>query len=381
MKGLNTEMTGLLDKLYNLRGEDSVVLVSMEKEKAEAEETREKTSSLKAELQSKINELTTEENVLEDQGEKLKKALETIKKDDFSIVIERLNIEFDPEAIRSKIEDKLPSTLERVASEKKDAASELVRVEEEMNDAITKIEELGIRKDEAISNQERLNRYFDLALSSNINITRDEITSLLEKFNFNEEEQREAAKLLMFPEDGLFEYDNNKKNVSTKSKSISEVIQEAKEVAPVIKEEKIEEVKLTSLEDAKEEVKETASKEITKEELINKLTELGFDYLDFTNNDFAKILNNYDEATLVNNIKLIRELKINNDIFNDNVELFYDKELNNKLEMLKRVGKQAQDIYLNPNVLVKYNYNELESAIRVLNESGLDPRNVPLMAY
>ena len=381
MKGLNTEMTGLLDKLYNLRGEDSVVLVSMEKEKAEAEETREKTSSLKAELQSKINELTTEENVLEEQGEKLKKALETIKKDDFSIVIERLNIEFDPEAIRSKIEDKLPSTLERVASEKKDAASELVRVEEEMNDAITKIEELGIRKDEAISNQERLNRYFDLALSSNINITRDEITSLLEKFNFNEEEQREAAKLLMFPEDGLFEYDNNKKNVSTKSKSISEVIQEAKEVAPVIKEEKIEEVKLTSLEDAKEEVKETASKEITKEELIKKLTELGFDYLDFTNNDFAKILSNYDEATLVNNIKLIRELKINNDIFNDNVELFYDKELNNKLEMLKRVGKQPQDIYLNPNVLVKYNYNELESAIRVLNESGLDPRNVPLMAY
>ena len=250
-----------------------------------------------------------------------------------------------------------------------------------MNDAITKIEELGIRKDEAISNQERLNRYFDLALSSNINITRDEITSLLEKFNFNEEEQREAAKLLMFPEDGLFEYDNNKKNVSTKSKSISEVIQEAKEVAPVIKEEKIEEVKLTSLEDAKEEVKETASKEITKEELIKKLTELGFDYLDFTNNDFAKILSNYDEATLVNNIKLIRELKINNDIFNDNVELFYDKELNNKLEMLKRVGKQPQDIYLNPNVLVKYNYNELESAIRVLNESGLDPRNVPLMAY
>lgn len=381
MKGLNTEMTGLLDKLYNLRGEDSVVLVSMEKEKAEAEETREKTSSLKAELQSKINELTTEENVLEEQGEKLKKALETIKKDDFSIVIERLNIEFDPEAIRNKIEDKLPSTLERVASEKKDAASELVRVEEEMNDAITKIEELGIRKDEAISNQERLNRYFDLALSSNINITRDEITSLLEKFNFNEEEQREAAKLLMFPEDGLFEYDNNKKNVSTKSKSISEVIQEAKEVAPVIKEEKIEEVKLTSLEDAKKEVKETVSKEITKEELIKKLTELGFDYLDFTNNDFAKILNNYDEATLVNNIKLIRELKINNDIFNDNVELFYDKELNNKLEMLKRVGKQPQDIYLNPNVLVKYNYNELESAIRVLNESGLDPRNVPLMAY
>ena len=31
MKILNSEMTSLLDKLYNLRGEESVILVSMEK--------------------------------------------------------------------------------------------------------------------------------------------------------------------------------------------------------------------------------------------------------------------------------------------------------------------------------------------------------------
>ena len=93
-------------------------------------------------------------------------------------------------------------------SEKKKCAEELIKVEDEMNDAITRISELGIRKEEAISNQERLNRYFELALDSNINITRDEITLLLSKFGFTEEEQREAAKLLMFPEDGLFEYES-----------------------------------------------------------------------------------------------------------------------------------------------------------------------------
>ena len=58
MKVLSSEMTSLLDKLYNLRGEDSVILVSMEKEKQSAVETRDRTSSLKTELQSKINDLT-----------------------------------------------------------------------------------------------------------------------------------------------------------------------------------------------------------------------------------------------------------------------------------------------------------------------------------
>ena len=60
MKILSSEMTSLLDKLYNLRGEESVILVSMEKEKQSAVETRDRTSSLKTELQSKINDLTSD---------------------------------------------------------------------------------------------------------------------------------------------------------------------------------------------------------------------------------------------------------------------------------------------------------------------------------
>ena len=68
-------------------------------------------------------------------------------------------------------------------------------------------------------------------------------------------------------------------------------------------------------------------------------------------------------------------------MFNDNIELLYDKELKSKIEMLTSVGKLPQDIYLNPNILVKYNLSELDSAIKTLHESGLEPKNVPLMAY
>ena len=298
--------------------------------------------------------------------------------------------------------------MEKVANEKKTAAEKLVQVEDEMNAAITKIEELGIRKDEALSNQERLNRYFELALSSNINITRDEITSLLAKFDFTDEEQREAAKLLMFPEDGLFEYEKSFKDRPVSSKSIGEVIQEAREVTPVVNFDALAgtaepEAEPTIVPEAAPEIKiepvtfdapvveipvvgvsapevHTAT-ETTKEKLIELLTSLGFDYLDFTSNDFAKLLDNFDEGLIRANVALVESLKINKDVFNDNIELFYDRELKSKIEMLTKVGKQPQDIYLNPNVLVKYNLNELDSAIRTLHESGLEPKNVPLMAY
>ena len=390
MKMLNAEMTSLLDKLYNLRGDDSVVLVSMDEERREAVETRDKTSALKAELQDKINVLTSEENVLAEEGAKLKAVLSAIKKDDFATVIEHLNIDFDPDDIRAKVEERLPETLEKVASEKKDAGEELVKVEDEMNQAITKIEELGIRRDEAISNQERLNKYFELALNSNINITRDEITSLLAKFDFTEEEQREAAKILMFPEDGLFDYEDSyakkeetKKEVDEFAKEIRDkVAEEERKDAEVIIEPVINE-ELTNSHKSQTEISIPVQeqKEPTKEDVMAFFKAHDFDGLDFTANDIDKLLEHFNEELFAKNISLFNSLGISMDIFYDNVELMYDIELDEKVKRLIGVGKTAQDMYLNPSVLIKYSLVELNDAIEVLTNSGLDPKNVPLMAY
>lgn len=405
MRNLNTEMRMLLDKLYNLRGEDSVILVSMAKEKDEAVKTKERTSKRTTELQEQIEKLTSEKEVLAKEGESFKNALETIRRDDFVNVLKELSIAFDPNELKKELDVKLPKTLEEFASEKDKAEKELVLVEDEMNKATTKIEELGIRKDEALSNQERLNKYFELALEGNINITRDEITSLLEKFNFSEEEQREAAKLLMFPEDGLFEYESSYKNRQS-GKSISDVFKEAKEtktpvidVEPVVKPESIDTFKfdfMKDIEDATkaetpviseintnsvEPSKEKFKDEPTKESLIKLLESLGYDYLDFTSNDFEKLLANYDEDTIRKNTEYIKSLKITLDFFADNVELLYDKEMPNKIEKLTSIGKMPQDIYLNPAVLTKYDLKGLSDAINLLNQSGLEPKNVPLIAY
>ena len=228
MKMLTAEITKLLDKLYNLRGDDSVVLANMEKEKAKASATKERTTEEKEKLQVKIENLTEEERVLGEEGEKLVETLSRIKTDDFKTVLEKLNIDFNPDKLSEEINRLLPRTIDKVKEEKEIAKADLVRVEAEMNTAIATLEELIIRKDEAMSNQARLNEYFDLALQGNINITRDSITSLLEKFDFSEDEQREAAKILMFPEDALYEYEKKIK-AGESGKSISEVFAEAKE--------------------------------------------------------------------------------------------------------------------------------------------------------
>lgn len=367
MKMLSSEITKLLDKLYNLRGDDSVILAKMENEKNTAEETKERTTAEKATLQEKIASLDEEERVLGEEGEKLVSVLSGIRTDDFKIVLEKLNIDFNPDKLSSEINSLLPETIQKVQYEKATAKNELESVESEMNTAIATIEELAIRKDEALANQTRLNEFFDMALNGNINITRDSITSLLEKFDFTEDEQREAAKILMFPEDALYDYENNLKNINEPGKSITEVLTEAKE--------NVDEMVYEPL------VEEPKEKLSPKEELIKLLNELGFDYLDFTSSDLDKILANYNENDLRRNVEFAKSHEIRLDLFIDNVELLYDKELEQKFRRLMDIGKDVFDIYLNPNILVKYNKEDLDNTINRLINSGLDPKQVPLIAY
>lgn len=423
MKMLSSEVKTLLDKLYNLRGEDSVILAKMNKERQEAIETGERTKNEKEVLLNKIEKLSNEERTLQEEGDKLSSILSNINRDDFSNVLDRLQIDFDPASINEKITRMLPETIEKVVSENKKASEELETVETEMNNAITKVEELGIRKDEALSNQAKLNEYFDLALEGNINITRDAITSLLEKFDFNEDEQREAAKILMFPEDALYEYDASFKSGSqTSGKTITEVLMEAKkESKPEVKEETVEETILDSeepsslenifesvmsennipdveepeetKEDIVEEVKplfsdnnednvmQSKAEEHSNNDIASLLQNLGLNLNDINKEKLDKVINSNAEETINKNIEALKSHEIDLDILIENIELLLDKELTEKIDKLIAVGKESRDISLMPSVLVKYDLNGLNNTINLLQISGLDPKKVPLMAY
>ncbi len=417
MKALSNEVKNLLDRLYNLRGEDSVILTKMNKEREEAIETQERTKNEKEVLLQEIDRLSEDEKTLAEEGEKLTSVLSSINRDDFANVLERLKLDFEPAQLNEKVSSMLPNTISEIVSEKDAASKKLEEVETEMNNAITKVEELGIRKDEALSNQAKLNEYFDLALSGNINITRDAITSLLDKFDFSENDSREAAKLLMFPEDALYEYDASFKSGDKQSgKTISEVIAEAKQeskdqTAPLVAEpkeelnapenkEQIEEVSevkesvnetpvledifsqvIDEIEIPHEEIQKVEDSQSEKDKLLKDLDENGLNTFDFKDEDLKKIMEHYDSETLSNNVATLKSNKIDIKILKDNVELLYDKELAQKIEKLLSLGKVAKDISLMPSVLTKYDLQGLNNTINVLQISGLDPRKVPLMAY
>ena len=417
MKALSNEVKNLLDRLYNLRGEDSVILTKMNKEREEAIETQERTKNEKEVLLQEIDRLSEDEKTLAEEGEKLTSVLSSINRDDFANVLERLKLDFEPALLNEKVSSMLPNTISEIVSEKDAASKKLEEVEAEMNNAITKVEELGIRKDEALSNQAKLNEYFDLALSGNINITRDAITSLLDKFDFNENEGREAAKLLMFPEDALYEYDATLKSGDKQSgKTISEVIAEAKQESKdqifdtVALDQKVEvesekeedvpnigEVKesvnetpiledifsqvIEKIEMPKEEQVKNEDNKSEKEKLLQVLNESGLNEFNFKDEDLKKIMEHYDKDTLTKNVNTLKSNKISLDILKDNVELLYDKELDEKINKLLSLGKVARDINLVPSVLTKYDLKGLNNTINVLQISGLDPEKVPLMAY
>ena len=368
---VNTET--LLDKLYNLRGSDSEILKEMERQKAKAEETRNRTTEEKKALQEKIKDSKTQREELQEQGEKFKEMLQGIHKEDYETVLTRLHIDFDPTYILDKLEKNLPRTIEMVEKDTKKAEDELVKVENEMNDAITTIEEIGIRRDSALANQEKLNEYFNLSLSGRMNITRDSITSLISEFGFDEEEQREAAKILMFPEDALFSYNQRFLEKEKSGKSISEVLAEAKTM--------VDEPLVSFEEDVKEKEESFGTEDYVKEEAISLLKENGIDYLDFTSAEIEDLLSHFDKNLVQDNISYIKGQNIDLDIFINHISLMYDKELQDKVELLLSTGKESLDIYLNPSVLSKYNLQGLTASIELLKGNGLDPKDVPLMAY
>ena len=442
-KMLSLETTALLDKLYNYRGEDSTILIEMDRAKEKALATKERTASEKKELQDKISNLENDNELLNKQGEQLGILLAGINRDEFSTVLDRLNIDFEPTKIKETLDEKLPKTIDTITSEIKEAKEQLNTVEEEKNLAETTIEEISLHRDAEIINQKRLNEYFEMSLSGNINITRDQIIDLLSQFNLDQEEAREAAKLLMFPEDALFEYDRRYNEDLKSGKSIKEVLHDAsdnvlaeetfeekKEVkAPVIEEEKFEikpepieeplfvneeyelnddpfkiedleeqEIKddelivldqndeISDNDDLVEEItleleKKELDKAKSKDDLIDFLKDNGIDYLDIDKYELEQLESSFNEDIFKNNIDTLRDLGIDLDILTDNPVLFNDTELKDKINLLISNGKEALDIYFNAKVLIKYNYSELEEAINKIREKGLEPKDVPLMAY
>ena len=408
-KMLSLETTALLDKLYNFRGEDSTILIEMDREKERALETKERTSKEKKELEERITSLESDNDELNKQGEQLSILLAGINRDDFKTVLDRLDIDFEPTKIKETLDQKLPETIKTISEEITDAKEKLSNVEEEANLAETTIDEISLKKDAEIVNQKRLNEYFEMALAGNINITRDQIMDLLIQFNLDEEEAREAAKLLMFPEDALFEYDRRYSEDLKSGKSIKEVIKEANDNVleePILDEPVIEEPEETVEEEVEEEPKksffEPEEFELDETEEDNfEVTDLDDSEEEVTEEDDVVVLDENDDASeeddlaqtitlelekkeldRANNknelIDLLKEnsidyLDIDQFAFEQLEENFDEAIFKNNIETLKDLKIDLDILTDNPTLFYD---NELKDKINLLMENGKETLDI-----
>ena len=119
----------------------------------------------------------------------------------------------------------------------------------------------------------------------------------------------------------------------------------------------------------------------SKEAVLELLQQNGLDYLDFSGKDLDYLIDNYNPELMEKNIAYVNKIGVHSDLFLNHAGLMVDPELEEKFKTLLEVGKEAIDIYLNPALLEKYSKEDLVDAINDIKNNGMDPKNVPLMAY
>lgn len=119
----------------------------------------------------------------------------------------------------------------------------------------------------------------------------------------------------------------------------------------------------------------------SKEAVLEILQQNGLDYLDFSGKDLDYLIANFEPELMEKNIAYVNKIGVHPDLFLNHAGLMIDSELEDKFKILLDVGKEAIDIYLNPVLLEKYSKEDLIDAINDIKNNGMDPKNVPLMAY
>ena len=183
-KTISIETEKLLDKLFNLRGPDSVILKDLESMELMETEIVEQMLYAESELTAKISELETKLDTYKTQGDLWANYLTGIKTEDVGEVLKAIDSKFDIESENEKLNVTLKQIVEDLTAEIKTAKDELKEVRAKMHAAESKIKEVHDQKEYAINQQATLNTYIERSLSGDLTLTREELEPFLASFKF-----------------------------------------------------------------------------------------------------------------------------------------------------------------------------------------------------
>ena len=206
-------VTILLDRLYNLTGEDNVIIKETEERITTAEERIEEIESSIAVTKSEQEEQENRLSLFLQHKNKFETVFAGLTDESFS-ALRDIDINLDMGALLSAVQTKSPEFIGGIMSEIDGCKNSIEDSEAEKSRILA---ELVVLKEELIVHSERRDQLASLleqSLSPN-EIERESLTAsfvkrvLLPFGLFTPEEITRLTKLIMFPDEGLFEYDDS----------------------------------------------------------------------------------------------------------------------------------------------------------------------------
>lgn len=274
MAQLSQNTIRLLDRLFNLKGEDNVIIKRIKDEISTTENEMTVTTQEKNNNEVQKNELQGKLTVFQNQSDSFKAVFEGIDDATFASLRE-IGIEFEISKMLSTIEKKAPDYIASLNDQINEYGKKIEDNEHKIEELTNNLENL--HRNQATSEEDRLKltSLLDQSLSSS-EIEREVLTvnfvkKILSLFDlFDENEIKELTKIIMFPDDGLFEYAKNyDKRLANGEISLDDQ-------SSVTEENNIEEIKpiedISPSEETEEENNESSTAEIYKEEITSSET-------------------------------------------------------------------------------------------------------------
>ena len=398
MKGNNE----LLKRISNLISEDSTILSGYNTSIENASSDKVKAESEKKSFEGEIKNIQGD---IDDISKVSELGERFANLDVYKSGLEKLGEACD---YINKLQDELeriPEHIEHLENKIKELNEKSNKCEKTIKDAEDELSKLDVELSDAKRYQSNLVDLIKLAKTGDINKTREEVVETLTHVGFNEQDATNAAKVILFPEDELIPFFDNKAkkeepkveepkieeqtveeepvvdNVEEEKEEITlePVVEEPEETAPEIE----EEVEITPEEvvNTPEEVKEESNNNANENELSKILADSGLDITKF-NDDGISLLNSVLEENITKNVDFILSKNIDKEFIYQYPNVLSDTELEDKYNFItKDLGKTEEDIKINPIILISYSLNDFKKLTDIANKSGINAKLIPIAIY
>ena len=423
MADLTQGIVFLLDKLYNLKGEENILIRELVERITETNSAIEKAENDRKNNEDGKADSTGRLETFLEQKQKFETAFQEFNNDSFA-ALRNIGIDLNLGTMLETMIENSPTHCERLEAEisyYQGAIDEAIERREQLLKELTDLEE---KKLKAESDREQLISLLEQSLSPN-DIERDSLTAhyvknILTTFQiFDDEELSKLTKWIMFPDEVLYQFD--KEYEERQSKGIIGLVEEeplletpVNEVNTITEvenredEEKTEEYpsqeEITSKDESPttiidlsdlnftEEEKTADSKEEKIEQSKVFLETIGLDVERFEKEntksitDIYELLSNVEERVIEENFETLRSINIDREIYTYRLNHMYlaDTQLNKKLTLLRAKGiseSKIKELISNTNSGLRESYETLEARITSIENlhHKLDDNNIFLL--